>query len=427
MFYRHTKRVAAWALAALVLSLPGVAGASTYSKSQKAALKGPGASVKMKFDQLPVATGQLSVQVDLVGDYENRDRVKMATLDVDGAQKHAVCKADGACAPSCSRTPYSSSYKAPAKLVADGVLVVSVSNNKFVEGCRVPTSAAVTLSYPTNAPPVARPLEMALDEDTSTSVALKAEDNDGDTLSYEIAEAPAHGTLSGTPPKLTYTPEADYFGADSFKYVASDGTATSEPAEVRLRVRSVNDPPEWTAPEMALFTVVVGDMLSFELAARDVDDETLDYIIEGKPEGSEARDGNTRFVWTPSPEQVGTHEMVLTASDGEAKVQRDVVVEVVERPMPDVGDTGMSDAGRSDVGLPDSGGDADAGDAGDVGASADGGDAGDVSAPDTARQDVEPEARYSFEGGAGCSVGGGAQPVGWFLGLLFFLALRRRV
>ena len=39
---------------------------------------------------------------------------------------------------------------------------------------------------------------------------------------------PLHGTLSGTAPNLTYTPDANYHGSDSFLFKANDGEAKGE-------------------------------------------------------------------------------------------------------------------------------------------------------------------------------------------------------
>jgi large repetitive protein len=50
---------------------------------------------------------------------------------------------------------------------------------------------------------------------------------------------PAHGTLSGVAPALQYTPGANYFGADSFSFKASDGVADSNQATVTLTVNGL--------------------------------------------------------------------------------------------------------------------------------------------------------------------------------------------
>jgi hypothetical protein len=47
---------------------------------------------------------------------------------------------------------------------------------------------------------------------------------------------PAHGTLSGSGANRIYTPDPGYLGADSFSYVANDGTLDSAAATVSLNV-----------------------------------------------------------------------------------------------------------------------------------------------------------------------------------------------
>jgi hypothetical protein len=71
------------------------------------------------------------------------------------------------------------------------------------------------------------------------AMTLLGSDPDGDALSYTTASGPTHGTLSGSGANLTYTPEASYFGPDSFTYQAGDGRHVSTPAVVKITVDSV--------------------------------------------------------------------------------------------------------------------------------------------------------------------------------------------
>src|SRR5215211_6234884 len=94
-----------------------------------------------------------------------------------------------------------------------------------------------------NDAPVADDQSVTTDEDTAKEVTLRASDVEGDALGYTIVSAPQRGTLSGTGANLTYTPEADYNGPDSFTFKASDGTADSDQATVSIAVNAVNDAP----------------------------------------------------------------------------------------------------------------------------------------------------------------------------------------
>ena len=65
-----------------------------------------------------------------------------------------------------------------------------------------------------------------------------ASDADGDNLAYALLSVPAHGSLAGIAPNLTYTPGPDYSGSDSFRFRANDGQSHSAAAISSLSTRS---------------------------------------------------------------------------------------------------------------------------------------------------------------------------------------------
>src|SRR5207302_1570691 len=78
----------------------------------------------------------------------------------------------------------------------------------------------------------------------ATGVLANDSDVDGDTLTAAVATNPTHGTLAlNANGSFTYTPAANYNGADSFTYTASDGHGGSATATVSLTIAAVNDPP----------------------------------------------------------------------------------------------------------------------------------------------------------------------------------------
>ena len=87
--------------------------------------------------------------------------------------------------------------------------------------------------------------------------------------------APAHGSLSGSAPAITYTPEADYSGTDSFTFKANDGKVDSNLATVTIIINAVNDPPV-TSDQ----TLSVGDQpTQVMLMATDVDNDDSSLIF----------------------------------------------------------------------------------------------------------------------------------------------------
>ncbi len=107
--------------------------------------------------------------------------------------------------------------------------------------------ATVTITVsPVNDPPVAANDTVTTNEDSPVVIPVLANDADpdGDALTPVLQVGPQHGLVVINPDKtITYTPAGDYFGPDSFTYVAKDGSLSSNLATVSITVESVNDAP----------------------------------------------------------------------------------------------------------------------------------------------------------------------------------------
>ena len=109
---------------------------------------------------------------------------------------------------------------------------------KAVDG-RGGTSGVATVSLtlaPVNDPPAATNQSLSVVANTPRTLTLSGGDVDGDALTFTVQAQPVHGSLTGTPPNLTYTPTASYVGSDSFTFTASDGLLVSSAATVSLTV-----------------------------------------------------------------------------------------------------------------------------------------------------------------------------------------------
>lgn len=84
--------------------------------------------------------------------------------------------------------------------------------------------------------PTADAQALTTSQDTPVSFTLSGTDPNDGALTYAVATPPAHGTLTGTAPNLTYTPAVGYVGADRFTFTVSSSSMTSVPAAVDLRV-----------------------------------------------------------------------------------------------------------------------------------------------------------------------------------------------
>ncbi len=88
----------------------------------------------------------------------------------------------------------------------------------------------------TNSAPLAIAQSITLSENANKAITLTGEDAEGSALSYEIVQNPAHGTLTGTVPNLSYSPTVNYNGEDSFSFKVKDGELYSAPATINLSI-----------------------------------------------------------------------------------------------------------------------------------------------------------------------------------------------
>jgi VCBS repeat-containing protein len=67
---------------------------------------------------------------------------------------------------------------------------------------------------------------------------------DGGAMTAEIVSSTTSGSLTLEPDgSFTYVPNADFFGTDTFTYIATDGVNDSAPATVTINVTPENDAP----------------------------------------------------------------------------------------------------------------------------------------------------------------------------------------
>ena len=132
-----------------------------------------------------------------------------------------------------------------------GQLDIKITNNgdklegKFYRNGdgQILDSFSITKTTTPPSPPVANNQTVTVIKNTAKPITLTAIDPNNDPLTYSIVTPPAHGTLTGTAPNLTYNPVAGYLGPDSFTFKANDGTFDSNNGTVSI---TVQDPASCT-------------------------------------------------------------------------------------------------------------------------------------------------------------------------------------
>jgi VCBS repeat-containing protein len=172
---------------------------------------------------------------------------------------------------------------------------------------------------PVNDAPSAAGEAFATEEDTplAGSVLDNDHDLDGDTLTAQLVEGPAFGTLAlnadGT---FTYSPDANFNGIDRFSYRVSDGGLESETASVELMVAAVDDAP--VAGE-DVFVTFEDEAISGSVLVNDTDadGETLTaLVLTGPSHGALDFAADGTFTYTPTQDFNGIDSFTYQASDG---------------------------------------------------------------------------------------------------------------
>jgi PKD repeat protein len=187
---------------------------------------------------------------------------------------------------------------------------------------------------PVNDAPSANDQSIATDEDTPAAITLTGSDIDSDPLSFTVAPGPSNGTLSGSPPNLTYTPFGNFSGSDSFTFIANDGTVDSPAAAVSITVIPVNDPP--TVEAGSGLEVILPDSASLDGTVTDDGLPQPPFMVTtwSKVSGPGLVSfGDAGAVdTTASFTEAGDYVLRLTADDGELVASDDVTVKAKPPP-----------------------------------------------------------------------------------------------
>ncbi|MBI2859724.1 MAG: tandem-95 repeat protein, partial [Chloroflexi bacterium] len=141
-----------------------------------------------------------------------------------------------------SGVPPALSYRANAGFIGTDNFTFTASDGNAtsnVATVNITVGLPAKVPLPANRRPVAANQSISLMRTSSTSsvrITLRASDSDGDPMTYAVVTRPSHGTLSGSPPALSYKPNAGFIGTDNFTFTASDGKDTSNLATVTITV-----------------------------------------------------------------------------------------------------------------------------------------------------------------------------------------------
>ncbi len=173
------------------------------------------------------------------------------------------------------------------------------------------------LSFSPNSSPVANNQSVNVTKNTYIFISLTATDPDDDSLNYSVVTPATNGTLSGTAPNLTYNPNTNFVGMDSFTFKANDGTIDSNIAIVNITVQepgqtgnynyapglvltgsNYQDTPSSSALQLSQFSVAAWFKTSSNFASDT-------FIVNKGGIGSDSSGQNMNYgIWMTSTEKI---------------------------------------------------------------------------------------------------------------------------
>jgi len=173
--------------------------------------------------------------------------------------------------------------------------------------------------------------QVSVDEESSVTIDVTANDSLVDESSVVLGSSPANGTVELSGHEFVYTPAADYSGSDSFGYSVTGNNGASLSATVSITVIDINDAPVAMADS---FTIIEDSPLQLSLDDNDTDIDGVisDYEISGSFPGQIAGTG-VNLVYTPPLDFTGDVSFEYQAIDDDGELSNTVTVNITVAPV----------------------------------------------------------------------------------------------
>jgi uncharacterized repeat protein (TIGR01451 family) len=206
-----------------------------------------------------------------------------------------------------------------------GAIRPADGDNNGTSVCDIGSVEGVLGPSGNNWAPFANPQTVYTLEDNPLDILLTGADPEGDPITFTIVSNPMHGSLVGTPPAVTYSPDQDFYGTDSFTFKVKDSQNGESTAVVVINVLSVNDAPAVNAgPDKV---VIEGFAVTLNGSYVDVDEAAPPYILWDFGDGT-TEEGNLTPTHTYPDD--GTYIATLYVVDSFGAVGYDTAVVIVE-------------------------------------------------------------------------------------------------
>ncbi len=192
------------------------------------------------------------------------------------------------------------------------------------------SSSVIVVDY--NVPPLLNDTSVTTNRNTALSLTLHAVSADGDPVVWTVLSAPSasSGSLSGALPAITFTPAANWAGADSFRVKVTDGIL-SDTAKVKITVSDVPVPPKNVViiSQPASDTVILGQGINFSVSMNSDVNPAPTYQWNHGEISIPGAQSSTYSISGAALKDTGTYSVSVTNSVGSATSPSVVLVILV--------------------------------------------------------------------------------------------------
>jgi hypothetical protein len=221
------------------------------------------------------------------------------------------------------RVTYTLPFKPSTMTITSSGLISWVPPNSHVGTNRVmvvasdPFGGADTLDFNitvvnVNDPPIilSSPILVAYENQRYTYVVRALDVDPGDAITFSLLTGPSG--LSMADSIITWTPAKSQVGDTVVSFRVSDTYGAADTQAYTLRVNAINDPPVFvSSPDSVVYEAA---LYVYLIETTDDENDTITYSLIAYPTGM-SLSGDT-LLWRPANSQVGTHTVILKASDG---------------------------------------------------------------------------------------------------------------
>lgn len=180
----------------------------------------------------------------------------------------------------------------------------------------------ITVTNTNQAPILASIGPKAVAENALLTFTISGTDADsGQTLTYSATNLPTGASFNANTRTFSWTPSNTQSGTYNITFrVTDNGSPTANDSEVvTITVTNTNQAPVLAA--IGDKSVQENISISFVISATDADNgQTLTYSASGLPGDAIFNPSTRRFTWTPTPSEVGSHDVTFTVTDNGSPV-----------------------------------------------------------------------------------------------------------